>query len=133
MMPRTGRSWSLMLAGLAMAAIACSLGGRVIEETGIAPPPETPTESVLKSRIPPAETERIFEKFYRIGRSETQASRGSGVGLALVKHIAEAHGGRVAVESRPGEGSRFTLYLPVAQSTLSPEGRGLGEGTLRGH
>jgi signal transduction histidine kinase len=65
--------------------------------------------------IPAAEAERIFEKFYRIGRSETQSSRGSGVGLALVKHIAEAHGGRVSVESRPGEGSRFTLYLPVAQ------------------
>src|SRR5207249_8945298 len=42
--------------------------------------------------IPAGETERIFEKFYRIGRSETQSSRGSGVGLALVKHIAEAHG-----------------------------------------
>jgi len=64
--------------------------------------------------IAPGEAERIFEKFYRIGRSETQASRGSGVGLALVKHIAEAHVGRVKVESRPGEGSRFTLYVPVA-------------------
>jgi two-component system sensor histidine kinase SenX3 len=64
--------------------------------------------------IPAVEAERIFEKFYRIGRSETQGSRGSGVGLALVKHIAVAHGGRVGVESRPGEGSRFTLYLPVA-------------------
>ena len=63
--------------------------------------------------IPAGETERIFEKFYRIGRSETQGSRGSGVGLALVKHIAVAHGGRVSVQSRPGEGSRFTLFLPL--------------------
>ena len=63
--------------------------------------------------IPPAETGRIFEKFYRIGRSETQGQRGSGMGLALVKHIAEAHGGRVTVASEPGEGSRFTLHLPV--------------------
>jgi signal transduction histidine kinase len=63
--------------------------------------------------IPPSETERIFEKFYRIGRSETQGRRGSGVGLALVKHIVEAHGGRVTVDSRPGEGSRFTVRLPV--------------------
>jgi signal transduction histidine kinase len=62
--------------------------------------------------IPPAERERIFEKFYRVGRSETQGRRGSGVGLALVKHIVEAHGGRVTVDSRPGEGSRFTLHLP---------------------
>jgi signal transduction histidine kinase len=61
--------------------------------------------------IPISEQERIFEKFYRVGRSETQGRRGSGVGLALVKHIVEAHGGRVTVESRPGEGSRFTLHL----------------------
>ena len=66
--------------------------------------------------IPPAETQRIFEKFYRIGRSETQGRRGSGVGLALVKHIVEAHGGRVSVESRVGEGSRFTLHLPVREA-----------------
>jgi signal transduction histidine kinase len=64
--------------------------------------------------IPAGETERIFEKFYRIGRSETQGRRGSGVGLALVKHIVQAHGGRITVVSRPGEGSRFTLFLPEA-------------------
>ena len=63
--------------------------------------------------IPREEHERIFEKFYRVGRSETQGRRGSGVGLALVRHVAEAHGGRVTVESRPGDGSRFTLWLPV--------------------
>ena len=63
--------------------------------------------------IPPAEVQRIFEKFYRVGRSETQGRRGSGVGLALVKHIAEAHGGRVSVSSRPDSGSRFTLHLPL--------------------
>jgi signal transduction histidine kinase len=63
--------------------------------------------------IPPAEHRRVFEKFYRVGRSETQGRRGSGVGLALVRHIVEAHGGEVGVESAPGEGSRFTLWLPV--------------------
>jgi len=63
--------------------------------------------------IPAEEQGRIFEKFYRVGRSETQGQRGSGVGLALVKHVAEAHGGRVTVESRPGAGSRFTLWLPL--------------------
>lgn len=63
--------------------------------------------------IPPAEHARIFEKCYRVGRSDTQGRRGSGVGLALVRHVAEAHGGRVTVASRPGEGSRFTIVLPV--------------------
>jgi len=63
--------------------------------------------------VPTEEQARIFEKFYRVGRSETQSRRGSGVGLALVQHVAVAHGGSVGVESRPGEGSRFTLRLPV--------------------
>jgi signal transduction histidine kinase len=64
--------------------------------------------------IPAAEHARIFEKFYRVGSSDTQGRRGSGVGLALVRHVAEAHGGAVTVESAPGEGSRFTLWLPLA-------------------
>ncbi len=72
--------------------------------------------------VPPGETQRIFEKFYRIGRSETQGRRGSGVGLALVKHIVEAHGGRVTVDSRVGRGSCFTLHFPLTR--LSPRGRG---------
>jgi signal transduction histidine kinase len=65
--------------------------------------------------IPRTEHERIFEKFYRVGRSDTQGRRGSGVGLALVRHIAEAHGGDVTVESAPGAGSRFTLRLPLGR------------------
>jgi signal transduction histidine kinase len=73
--------------------------------------------------IPREEHGRIFEKFYRVGRSETQGRRGSGVGLALVRHVAEAHGGRVTVESRPGAGSRFTLWLPVASRSVPGEGR----------
>jgi signal transduction histidine kinase len=64
--------------------------------------------------VPPGEARRIFEKFYRVGRSETQGRRGSGLGLALVKHIVEAHGGRVSLDSRVGEGSRFSLRFPLA-------------------
>jgi signal transduction histidine kinase len=64
--------------------------------------------------IPRDEQDRIFEKFYRVGKSDTQGRRGSGVGLALVRHIVDAHGGDVIVESRPGEGSRFTIRLPLA-------------------
>ena len=62
--------------------------------------------------VPREEARKIFDKFYRVGRSDTQARRGSGVGLALVKHVAEAHGGRVSVESQTGAGSTFTLWLP---------------------
>ncbi|MGH7357018.1 MAG: sensor histidine kinase, partial [Candidatus Rokuibacteriota bacterium] len=63
--------------------------------------------------VPTEEQGRIFEKFYRAGRSDTQGRRGSGVGLALVRHVALAHGGTVTVESEPGAGSRFTLWLPL--------------------
>jgi len=63
--------------------------------------------------IAPEEQAKIFEKFYRVGRSDTQGRRGSGVGLALVRHIVEAHGGTIAVESAPGDGSRFSLCLPL--------------------
>jgi signal transduction histidine kinase len=65
--------------------------------------------------IPLEEQGKIFDKFYRVGRSETQGRRGSGVGLALVRHVAEAHAGRVSVDSQPGEGSRFTLWLPLGR------------------
>jgi signal transduction histidine kinase len=63
--------------------------------------------------IPREEHARIFDKFYRVGRSETQGRRGSGMGLALARHVAEAHGGEVTVESQPGEGSRFTLWIAL--------------------
>jgi signal transduction histidine kinase len=63
--------------------------------------------------ISPSELERIFEPFYR-GKDVVAAQiHGNGLGLSLVKHIAEAHGGRVSVESRVGLGSVFTLHLPV--------------------
>jgi len=67
--------------------------------------------------VPLSERDRIFEKFYRVGRSETQGRRGSGVGLALVRHVAEAHGGRVIVDSTPGQGSRFTIRIPLTEET----------------
>lgn len=62
--------------------------------------------------IPPEERDRIFDRFYRLDASRSRASGGSGLGLAIVKSLVEAHGGRVWVESREGEGSRFTVALP---------------------
>ena len=65
--------------------------------------------------IPKADQKRIFEKFYRAENSLVHETKGSGLGLALVQHIAEAHGGSVKVESAPGKGSTFTLLLPLAR------------------
>ncbi len=56
---------------------------------------------------------KIFEKFYRAENSLVHETKGSGLGLALVRHIAEAHGGSVELESAPGKGSTFTLVLPL--------------------
>lgn len=56
---------------------------------------------------------KIFEKFYRAGDPLVHNTKGSGLGLSLVRHISEAHGGDIAVESTPGKGSKFILSLPV--------------------
>ncbi len=63
--------------------------------------------------IPLAEQEKIFERFYRLGSELRRETQGVGIGLSVVKHIVEAHGGRVTVQSQPGQGSRFTIELPV--------------------
>ncbi len=62
--------------------------------------------------IPPQDQQRIFDKFYRVSRDQTGTEDGAGVGLALVKEIAVQHGGEVSVESKLGQGSRFTITLP---------------------
>jgi len=62
--------------------------------------------------IDPNELPHIFERFYRGSRSNEARGSGSGLGLAIVRSIVEMHGGRVAVESRIGQGSRFTVTLP---------------------
>lgn len=60
--------------------------------------------------IAPEDQSRIWERLYR--GDESRSARGLGIGLSLVRAIIEAHGGRVAVESRPGQGATFTLWLP---------------------
>jgi signal transduction histidine kinase len=72
--------------------------------------------------IAPADHEKIFEKFYRCGDPLVHNTKGSGLGLSLVKHIAQAHGGNVFVESAPERGSKFTIALPIQppQASAAP-------------
>ena len=66
--------------------------------------------------IPASEHEKIFERFYRCGSELRRETQGVGIGLSIVKHVVEAHGGRVLVRSAPGLGSRFTIELPIVNS-----------------
>jgi len=71
--------------------------------------------------IPKAEQHKIFEKFYRVEDTLIHTTKGSGLGLALVQHIMDAHGGSVELTTAPGEGSTFRLLVP-----LQPPGHGAG-------
>ncbi len=71
--------------------------------------------------IAPSEQRRIFEKFERGSSAAAAGVKGTGIGLAMVKHIVDAHGGTVTVESRPGGGSTFTIDLPRGRLNRCPE------------
>lgn len=72
--------------------------------------------------ISAVDQERIFERFYRVDPARSRRTGGTGLGLAIVKHVASGHGGEVSVWSAEGQGSTFTLLLPVPPSTLDTTG-----------
>ena len=65
--------------------------------------------------IPLKDQEHIFERFYRVGGDRARNTGGTGLGLSIVKHVVAAHGGRISLGSRPGEGADFSIFLPVAR------------------
>ena len=69
--------------------------------------------------IPRRDLERVFERFYRVDRARSRETGGTGLGLAIVRHVASNHAGEVRVESREGEGSTFTLRLPVGAGPVA--------------
>jgi two-component system phosphate regulon sensor histidine kinase PhoR len=70
----------------------------VVEDTGVG--------------IPTRELPRIFERFYRVDTSRSRNTGGTGLGLSLVRHVAQRHGGRIEAESELGSGSVFRFFIP---------------------
>ncbi|HEV2280554.1 MAG TPA: PAS domain S-box protein [Acidobacteriaceae bacterium] len=68
--------------------------------------------------ISPEEQENIFDKFYQVGNTTTGVREGTGLGLSITKELVQMHGGWMEVDSRPGEGSRFTFTLPTKMTDL---------------
>lgn len=77
--------------------------------------------------IDAAELPRVFDRFYRGDAARSRDAGGSGLGLAIAKWIAEAHGGWISVESRPGHGTTFTAALPLSREA-APSGAAPGAG-----
>jgi two-component system sensor histidine kinase SenX3 len=69
--------------------------------------------------IPSRDQERVFERFYRVDRARSRSTGGTGLGLAIVRHVAAYHGGDVSVQSVEGEGSTFTLRIPLTGPELA--------------
>jgi two-component system phosphate regulon sensor histidine kinase PhoR len=74
--------------------------------------------------IEPENQKRIFERFFQVDNTATRRYGGTGMGLALVDRLVELHRGRVEVESTPGKGSSFTIFLPAAEARLRADGKG---------
>lgn len=71
--------------------------------------------------IAPEHLPRLTERFYRVDVTDSRAQGGTGLGLALVKHVLNRHGGRLTIESTPGEGATFTMHVPLRVSEVSGE------------
>ncbi len=69
--------------------------------------------------IPQTAIPHLFEKFYQVERGDTRKSGGAGLGLFICRELIKQMGGRIEVKSKQGEGSRFTVYLPLYQPTLN--------------
>ncbi|MCU1369494.1 MAG: signal transduction histidine kinase [Ilumatobacteraceae bacterium] len=69
--------------------------------------------------IPARDQERVFERFYRVDRARSRDTGGTGLGLAIVRHVVQNHDGEIAVSSREGDGSTFTLRLPIGPADPS--------------
>jgi two-component system, OmpR family, phosphate regulon sensor histidine kinase PhoR len=89
-------------------------GGRIRVLVAAGPREALVTVADTGIGIPLVDQERIFERFYRVDAARSREAGGTGLGLSIAKHIVEAHGGRLSVESEVGAGSRFSFSIPLA-------------------
>ena len=92
--------------------------GLAIPETVLAVSVADRSDGIAAEHLP-----RLTERFYRVDTARSRAVGGTGLGLAIVKHILARHRGRLQVESEPGQGSRFIVYLPI----YAPESESSGK------
>ncbi|ESQ79139.1 ATP-binding protein [Asticcacaulis sp. YBE204] len=111
--------WEKIVLNLLSNAFKYTLEGRV--ELSLHQDGERAVLSVRDTGVGMAESElpHIFERFHRVDGAAGRTHEGSGIGLALVQELVGLHGGKVAVESRPGDGSVFTVSLPLGRGHLS--------------
>ncbi|OAI53541.1 hypothetical protein AYO47_04495 [Planctomyces sp. SCGC AG-212-M04] len=98
-------------------------GGRVDVEWGVVDDQVRIVVSDTGVGIPKEHQGRVFERFYRVDRARSRALGGTGLGLSIVKHLVQAFGGRVELESEQGKGSTFTVWLPIGGSNEPETGR----------
>jgi two-component system phosphate regulon sensor histidine kinase PhoR len=111
----TGMDIDNARAALAPASSGVKTASRVTPPVHAAPVQRSALLSVSDTGIgiPPADQERVFERFYRVDKARSRTQGGTGLGLAIVKHIVENHGGHVTVRSEVGQGSTFSVTLPA--------------------
>jgi signal transduction histidine kinase len=88
-------------------------GGIIVLSVAVAGPWIVVAVADTGEGIPPEHLQHIFDRFYRVEQSRSRTSGGAGLGLAIVREFVELMGGHVTVESKPGEGSCFRVYLPA--------------------
>jgi two-component system phosphate regulon sensor histidine kinase PhoR len=111
------RSFQEILQNLLANAIRYSMpGGRItIDAAAVGESEVVISVADTGLGIPKSDLDRIFERFYRTDAARSRESGGTGLGLSIVKHLVEAHRGRIEVESELGHGSTFRVFLPQAQ------------------
>jgi signal transduction histidine kinase len=106
-----------VLTNLISNAVKFSPPGGEVTVTASSAPPDAVRLAVRDTGpgIPPAERERIFDKFYQLGRVDGERPPGSGLGLTIARHLVDLHGGRIWVEEAAGGGSTFVVQLAPAR------------------